>query len=163
METIVVLAGGILMVLMLGLILVPAVPVTVAEWAMAMLVAALTQFERVTPGAALLMTGLMALSATSGLWLPLLGLRGSVSCMGMIAFFVGMLAGSALIPIPFVGTIVGGVIGVILIELLRQRNTQAAMQSGQMAAKMVVAQMILELTLSGLVIVIYLVSVLSTG
>ena len=148
----------------LFLILIPSVPVSALEWAIAMVFGILTGFERFTPVAAVVATILMLIGATSGLWMPLLGMRGrSISCMGMIAFFIGMIAGSALIPIPFLGTIIGGVVSVMLVEYLRVGNKRAALESGRSALKLVIYGMVAEFIFAMAVIVTTIVSIVVTG
>jgi uncharacterized protein YqgC (DUF456 family) len=118
------------------LILIPAVPVSVLQWAIAIIFGALTGFERL-PLWAVGMTSLLALlGSTSGLWLPIFGLKGNqISCMGMLAFFIGMIVGSGLIPIPFVGTIIGGVVGVMLVEYVYADTAQAPKGKGKRGAR----------------------------
>ncbi|MDQ7026751.1 MAG: DUF456 family protein [Anaerolineae bacterium] len=146
------------------LILIPAVPVTSLEWAIALIFGVLTGFERFTPLAAILVTGLMILGSTSGLWLPFVGMRGrQISCFGMIAFFIGMAIGSSLIPIPFLGTIIGGVIAVMLVEYLRIGKAKEAVASGKSALRMVIYGMIAEFVFATAIIVTTMASILMTG
>src|SRR5215212_5551863 len=93
------------MILGLILIIVPVIPVPAVEWAIALIFAAFTGFQRVTPVAAVIMTGLMIIGSTSGFWMPVFGLRGrEMSCLGLIAFFAGFLLGGIFIPIPLCGS-----------------------------------------------------------
>ena len=148
----------------LFLILIPSVPVSALEWAIALVFGIFTSFERFTPVAAVIATILMLIGATSGLWMPLLGLRGrSISCLGMVAFFIGMVAGSALIPIPFLGTIIRRVVGVMLVEYLRVGKKEAAFESGKTALKLVIYGMIAEFVFSTLIIVTTIVSIAMTA
>jgi uncharacterized protein YqgC (DUF456 family) len=148
----------------LFLILIPSVPVSALEWAIALVFGVLTGFERFTPVAAVSATIFMLIGATSGLWMPLLGMRGrSISCMGMVAFFIGMIAGSALIPVPFLGTIIGGVIGVMLVEYMRSGNKEATLESGRSAFKLVIYGMVAEFIFATAVIVTTIVSIVTTG
>jgi uncharacterized protein YqgC (DUF456 family) len=152
------------MIISLFLILIPAVPVSALEWALALIFGALTGFTRLTPIAAIIVTVFMALGSTSGLWMPLIGFRGrEISCLGMIAFFIGMIAGSVLIPIPFIGTIIGGVVCVILVEFARLRRIKDAVQSGKSALKVVVYGMLAEFIFGAAIVVTTFVSILTTG
>lgn len=153
-----VLMGGALL-----LIMIPAVPVAALEWALAMILGALSGFTRLTPAGAILITALMVLGSTSQFWMPLLGLRGEgLSCMGLIAFFVGMAIGTAIIPIPFIGTLLGGLIAVIIVEYSRIGEMQQALRSGGKALKQVIYGMILEFVFAAAIFLTTLVSVIST-
>ncbi|MCA9888792.1 MAG: DUF456 domain-containing protein [Anaerolineae bacterium] len=152
-----VLMGGALL-----LIMIPAVPVAALEWALAMILGALSGFTRLTPVGAIVVTALMVLGSTSQFWLPIFGMRGEgMSCMGMIAFFVGMAIGTALIPIPFIGTLLGGLIAVILVEYSRIGEMRDALRSGGKALKTVIYGMILEFVFAVGIFLTTLVSVIS--
>ncbi len=153
-----------LMVITLFLILIPALPVTALEWAIAMILGVLTGFTRLTPAAAVIITILMVIGATNGLWMPFLGLRGrQISCLGLVAFFIGMIAGSILIPIPFVGTILGGTVGVMLVEFARLREIGKAIESGGTALRLILYSMIAEFIFAVSVILVTVISIITTG
>lgn len=146
------------------LILIPSVPVTALEWAIALIFGMLTGFERFTPFAAGVVTLLMILGSTSGLWLPFLGMKGrQISCLGMVAFFIGMAVGSSVIPIPFLGTIIGGVIGVMLVEYLRIGKAKEAVASGKSALRMVIYGMIAEFVFATAIVITTMAFILMTG
>lgn len=152
-----------LMTLALLLIFIPAVPVSALEWAIAMVYGTLTGFTRLTPAAALLITVFMVIGSTSAFWMPFFGLRGkSLSCLGLFAFFVGMALGTALLPIPFVGTIAGGVIGVMLVEFARIQEWRRTIQSGSAALRLVVYGMLAELGFAVAIVLTTIVSIFST-
>jgi uncharacterized protein YqgC (DUF456 family) len=162
-ESLLIILAGIVMVASLFLIVIPAVPVSALVWSIAMLSGALTGFMRFTPAAAVIATIFMVLGSTSGLWMPFFGMRGrQLSFQGFVAFFLGMIAGSALIPIPFVGTILGGMIGIIAIEFWRQRQMGAAWRSGKSALRVILMSMASELIFAGLIILTYIISVVTT-
>lgn len=153
-----------LMVASLLLLLLPIMPVSAMEWALAMLFGVLTGFSRLTPAAALVISGLMIVGATAGIWMPLLGLRGKqLSCMGLIGFFAGTIAGQLLIPIPFVGMMIGGVSAVIAIEYLQNAQWREAVTSGGSALKLMIYGMMVEAALSIAIIGVVVVSVVTTG
>lgn len=163
-EAVLVLIAMILMVATLFLILVPAVPVTALEWAIAMLLGVLTGFTRLTPAAAIIITILMAIGSTNGLWMPFFGLRGrQLSCLGLVAFFVGMIAGSLLVPLPFIGTILGGMVGVMLVEFTRVRELRTAFESGGAALRLILYSMAAEFVFAVLVILVTMTSIITTG
>jgi uncharacterized protein len=153
----------VLMLFALVLAFVPVVPATAVQWAIGMLFAGATGFQRVTPLAAVVMTGIMLAGVTSSLWLPYFGMRGKgLSCLGMIAFLIGGVVGTA-IPIPIVGSIIGGVAAVMVVEYARVREIRAAMQSGRAALKTVLLGFVLEFIFSLTIFIIFLVSVVTTG
>lgn len=155
--TLVVMGGCLL------LILIPAVPVSALEWALAMLLGVVTGFTRLTPAAAIIATGLMVLGSTSQFWMPLLGMRGDgLSCVGLVAFFIGMALGTALIPIPIIGTLLGGLIAVIIVEYGRVRELSQALRSGSIAIRQVIYGMIAEFVFAVAIFGVTLISVLST-
>src|SRR5215207_4115537 len=99
-DTILIFLALVAMICGLILIVMPVIPVPAVEWTIALIFAAMTDFQRVTPIAVLVMTVLMIIGSTSGFWMPMFGLRGrEMSCLGIIGFFVGFLLGS-FIPIP---------------------------------------------------------------
>lgn len=156
--TLLLMFGGLL------LIIVPSVPVSALEWTIGVVFAALTQFERVTLGAVAVMSVFMLVGATSQFWMPLFGLRGrSISCLGMVAFFAGMIVGGAAIPIPIIGSIVGGVIAVMAVEFSRERNAKKAFRSGKAAFRLVILGMIVELLFSMGIIATFIISVFTTA
>lgn len=162
-ESILILIALIAMVASLFLILIPALPVTALEWAIAMIFAALTNFSIVTPGVALWLTLLMLIGSTSGLWLPLFGLRGGISCPGLIAFFVGGIIGTAVIPVPFLGTIVGGVVAVLIVEYARVQDWQRALRGGSTALKVILTTMLIEFSFSVLVVASVIAAIIANG
>jgi uncharacterized protein YqgC (DUF456 family) len=155
------------MALMFGsliMIIVPVVPVAALEWAIGIVFAALTGFHRVTPAAALAMTGLMILGSTSGLWMPFLGLRGKeMSCLGLVGFFVGCIFGTVFIPIPLIGSVIGGIAAVFIIQLVQSRNARQALQSSGTALKLVFYGMVAEFLFAAAIIGVFLFSVATTG
>lgn len=146
------------------LILIPAVPVSALEWALAMLLGVATGFTRLAPAAAIIVTVLMVIGSTSQFWMPMLGMRGDgLSCAGLIAFFIGMAIGTAVIPIPIIGTLLGGLIAVIIVEYGRVRELSKAFRSGSIALRQVIYGMIAEFVFAVSIFGVTLVSVLSTA
>jgi uncharacterized protein len=164
LDTLLILVILLAMFATLMLIVVSSVPVSALEWAIAMLFAALTGFQRVTPTAAILMTACMALGSTSQFWMPFFGMKGrQISCLGILAFFIGSVVGGILIPIPIIGSIIGGMVAVFLVEFARVREFRAAMRSGGAALKMMLYGMIVEFVCAAVIVAIFIVSVLTTG
>ena len=152
-----------LMVIGLLLAFVPVVPASALQWAIAMLFGALTQFTRVTIPAAVIMTLLMLAGSTSGLWLPFFGMKGKgVSCLGLIAFMIGCVAG-VVIPIPILGSIIGGIVAVVIVEFARVGTWRAALSGGQAALRVMILGFVLEFVFGLAIFVTFLVSLATTG
>lgn len=150
-----------LMIGALFLILVPSIPVTALEWAIAMIFGAFTVFERLPLPAAALITVMMILGISSGLWMPLFGLKGrKVSCMQLIAFFVGMIIGT---PVPIVGNFIGGMMAVFLLEFLRTGDHDEAFKSGETAFWVVLASMFVEFLMAVTVVLTTIISIVVTA
>lgn len=162
-EPILILITIVLMVGSLFLILVPSVPVTTLEWAIAMIFGALTGFSRLPLWAAAIITIMMILGITSSIWMPLFGLRGrKVSCLALVAFFVGMILGTG-IPIPIVGNFIGGMIAVFLVEFLRTGDYEHAFNSGETAFFVVLASMFVEFLMAVTVIITTIIAIVITA
>lgn len=162
-DSLVLVLSSAIMIFSLFLIVIPAIPVSALVWGIAMVAGALTDFARLTPFAAVVITLFMAAGSTSGLWMPLFGMRGKqISILGFVAFFAGMIVGTAIIPIPFIGTIVGGVAGVILVEFARLREIAGAWQSGKSALRVILLSMLSELIFALLIIATFIISVVTT-
>ncbi|MEL6308797.1 MAG: DUF456 family protein [Chloroflexota bacterium] len=157
---------AITLVLMIGslfLILVPSVPVTTLEWSIAMLFGALTLFERFPLWAVIITTIMMVLGITSSIWMPLFGLRGKeVSCLALVAFFVGMILGTG-IPIPIIGNFIGGMIAVFLVEYLRTSDYEHAFNAGETAFWVVLASMFVEFLMAVTVIITTVIAIVLTA
>ena len=151
------------MFISLLLIVIPAIPVAALEWAIAMLIGVSTGFMRVTPMTAIVITILMILGSTSSLWAPFLGLKGrQMSCSGLLAFFIGSLFGTFLIPIPVLGTLLGGFIGVLIVEFAYARNLKTATDRSKVAIRVFIYGMILELVFAIGIVITTVVSVATT-
>ncbi|HLU08886.1 MAG TPA: DUF456 domain-containing protein [Oceanobacillus sp.] len=153
-------------VMVLGVILafVPILPGALIVWAIGIVSAWLTQFERVTPVAAIVMTILMVISMSSDYWLPMLGVKTSgLSCLSAIGSIIGGLIGTFVIPIPIVGTLIGTVLGALILEYVVLREKTRALRAGQVALKLFVIGYILELVMVFAIVAVFLVSIASTG
>lgn len=160
-ETLLTLIILVLMGASLLLIVVPVVPVSALEWAIAMSYAVFTGFDPVSPVAALVITLLMIVGSTAGLWMPFFGLRGKqLSCMGLIAFFIGMMIGNTIVPI--IGAMIGGMVAVVIVEFAQRQDMQAAWRSGGSVLKLMIYGMIAELLFSGAIVAVVVVSILTS-
>jgi hypothetical protein len=156
------------LVVMTGVLLlafVPIVPASALQWTLALILGALTGFERVTVPAVVIITIWALLGSTSGLWLPFFGIQGGkrLSCLGLIAFMLGAAAGTAFIPIPVVGTVAGGVGAVTLVELARVGQVRPALRGGALALRLMVLGFVLEFVFSLAILVTVIASVALTA
>ena len=153
-----------LMILALILIVIPVVPVAALEWTILMIFGALTGFERLTVPAAIVATTLMILGSTSQYWAPFLGLKGKqMTCLGLIAFFVGAAVGTGLIPIPILGTLIGGVVAVMIVEFINTQNWRQALVGGRAALRTFVIGMIMEFIFAVAIVATMIFSLATTG
>lgn len=163
METFLIPIVMILMILSLFLVLIPVVPVAAVEWAIAMVFGALTAFERLTIPAAIVMTVFMVIGSTSQYWAPFLGLKGKqMSWLGILAFFVGAILGTA-IPIPIIGTLIGGLIAVIIVEYINSQDWRKALIGGKAALKTFIVGMVMEFVFSAMIVATMIISLATTG
>lgn len=154
----------ILMICMLLLVAIPVVPVAAVEWAIFMVFGALTAFNQISAPAAIVATLFMIIGSTSQYWAPFLGLKGKqMSCLGIIGFFIGAMIGTAVIPVPILGTVAGGVIAVILIEFLNTQDWRKSLVGGKAAFTTYIIGMAMELVFSILIIGTFVVSLTTSG
>ena len=153
-----------LMLVCLSLAFIPVVPSSALQWTIGILYGALGNFTRLTVPAAVIMTILMIAGSTSGVWLPYFGMRGKgLSCLGLIAFFIGCIIGTFIpLPIPFVGNIIGGVGAVVIVEYARIGEYRAALKSGGAALSMMILGFVFEFLFSLAIFFTFLISVLTT-
>lgn len=146
-----------LMIAALFLVLIPVVPVAAVEWAIAIVFGALTGFERLTIPAAVVMTLFMIIGSTSQYWSPFLGLKGKqLSCLGIIAFFVGAMIGTGIVPL--IGTVIGGMIAVMIVEFINTQDWKQALVGGKTALRTFVIGMVMEFVFSAMIVATMIVS-----
>lgn len=162
-ESTLVVIATILMIATVILTFIPIMPGPVLAWAVSVIFAIVEGFERMTPAAVVGVTIVMILGSTSDLWMNYFGMRtGGLSCLSSVGAFVGGLAGTFLIPIPVIGTLIGSVAGAIVVELVRLREIRQAVRAGQTTAKMMAISYVVQVVATLLIFVIYIVSVQST-
>lgn len=143
---------------------IPVIPAAALTWAVGMVYGALERFTRLTPLAAVIITVIMVIAVTAGLWLPMFGMRGKgMSCWGLLAFFVGSISGTFLIPIPVLGSIIGGIAAVVLAEWARIGEINAALRSGGAAVRVIILGFVLEFAFSVTILITFVISVISMG
>lgn len=162
-QTSLVVFASLLMVASLGLLIVPAAPVTLLLAVIATLAGFLTGFDTI-PVSGLVVIWVVALvGASAEAWLPYFGLRGSgVGCLGIVAFFVGVVVGTFLIPIPILGSVIGGVVCVIGVQVLQLGELRAALRAGGQALKFVLLALLAETVFSLLVLLVWFVMIASS-
>ena len=160
-EPLLILITIVMMIGSLFLILIPSIPVTALEWAIAIIFGAMTGFTRLPLLAAVIVTVMMVLGISSGLWMPLFGLKGrKVSCLSLLAFFVGMIIGT---PVPIIGNFLGGMVAVFLVEFVRTGDYEHAFQSGETAFWVVLASMFVEFLMAVTVVLTTIISIFMTA
>lgn len=112
---------------------IPFIPGPALVWAIGILYAALTGFEQVGLGAAVIMTLLMLIGSTADWWTRLFGLKGEgkLSCGTFVVSTVGAILGTIFIPIPLVGTLIGGAGAVGLLVWYQQDDEKQAWQAAR--------------------------------
>lgn len=159
-----ILISAVLMIAALILSFVPIMPGPVMVWAVAIIFAVAEGFERMTPVAVLVATLVMLLGSASDLWLPLFGIRtGSLSCLSTVGAFAGGMIGTFFIPVPIIGTLIGSVLGALLVEFTRGREMRRAIRAGKTAARNYLLSYVVQLVASIIIFVVYVVSVQTTG
>ena len=152
----------VLMIVALFLVLIPVVPVAAVEWAIAIVFGALTGFARLTVPAAVVITIFMVLGSTSQYWAPFLGLKGKqMSCLGILAFFVGAVIGTSIVPL--IGTVIGGMIAVMIVEFINTQDWRQALIGGKAALQTFVVGMVMEFVFSALIVATMIVSLATTA
>ncbi|MFQ3673873.1 MAG: DUF456 family protein [Aggregatilineales bacterium] len=110
--------------------------------------------------ALLVIWALALVGASAEAWLPYFGLRGEgVGCLGIVAFFVGVFVGGLLIPVPIVGSFVGGVAGVIAMQLAQARQLSAALRGGGQALKFLLLATLAEGFFSLLILLVWFIAI----
>jgi uncharacterized protein YqgC (DUF456 family) len=121
----------------------------------------MTGFTRFPLIAVVIVTIMMILGVTSGLWMPFFGLQGrKVSCLSMVAFFIGMIIGT---PVPIIGSFLGGMLAVFLVEFVRTGDHEHAFESGETAFWVVLASMFVEFLMAITVILTTIISIFLTA
>ena len=153
----------ILMVVTLALSFLPILPGPLLPWAIGMVFGVLNGWERLTPAAALVMTALMLIGGTADWWRPLLGAKTTgMGCRTSLGSFAGGLIGTFIIPIPLIGTIIGLIVGALIVELAQFGDLRKAMTAGQAALKLFIVGYVLNIIISIAIFGVYLFSILST-
>ncbi|MEM6283365.1 MAG: DUF456 domain-containing protein [Chloroflexota bacterium] len=119
----------ILMIVAGAVSFIPVLPGPALVWAIGLIYAAATGFAEVSVTAVVWMTLLMIIGSTADWWTKLFGLgaEGSLSCGSFAVSTIGAIAGTFLIPIPVVGTLLGAAAGVAMLVFYQEENWQKAL------------------------------------
>jgi hypothetical protein len=163
-ESLLLIISLIAMIVVMFASIIPFMPGPIFVGGIGLAAAFLTDFTRITPLAAIIMTLLLLAGSTTPYWLPFFGIKGDgLSCLGAIGSIIGGLVGTFLIPIPILGTIVGTVGGALLVEFLHMGEVQRAVRAGRVAFKMYLVGMLIDMGFSLSIILTFVVSAWSTG
>ncbi|MBN1287420.1 MAG: DUF456 domain-containing protein [Anaerolineae bacterium] len=163
-ESVLIVVAIVLMLVVIFLSILPVIPGPALVWAIGVVFAALTGFERVTWLSVLLMTLFMALGSTADWWLPALGMKTQGgSCLAIVGSLIGGLIGTFAIPVPIIGTLVGAVLGAFVFELARLREFRAALDAGGAALVAYVVSMAAEIVFSALIFFVFVGSLALSG
>ncbi len=89
-------------------------------------------FDVISIGMFLFITLIVLVAGTSDLWLPIFGTqKAGAAKRTLITGMIGAIAGSILIPIPIVGTIVGYAVGILLGEYHKRRDWDQAWRASK--------------------------------
>ncbi len=126
-------AGVVIIAFIIGLLgtLLPILPGLIIIWLAALYYAAVVLgFGDFSPWVFALLTLVALVAGTSNLWLAALGAKTTgATWRTLLVGFVGAIAGTFLLPIPLVGTIVGYAAGLILSEYVRLGQWRPALRA----------------------------------
>lgn len=135
MENIVYSFGGALVVLafIIGLIgtLMPIIPGLIIIWLASLFYAGVVVgFDMFSPWVFTFITLVALTAGTSNIWLAALGAKTTgATWRTLIVGFIGAIAGTFIIPIPLIGTVVGYAGGLILAEFVRLNELRPAIKA----------------------------------
>ncbi len=160
-ESVLLIIAVVLMIIAIIASFLPVVPGPAIVWAIGVLFAGLTEFRQVTVLSVALMTILMILGSTTGWWMQALGMKAQGgSCIGVAGALLGGLIGTFAIPIPFLGTLIGIVLGTLVVEFAHVGEFRQALQSGNVAIKSYLLSVVVEIGISTLILAVFSASVL---
>jgi hypothetical protein len=121
--------GVIVAFIILGIVgtVVPIVPGTLFIWLGVAVYAWHTGFTAISVGVFIFISLIALVAGTADLWLPLAGARtGGASKRALLFGTAGALIGTFLLPIPFLGTIIGYLLGLLLGEYQKHNDWELA-------------------------------------
>jgi len=155
--------AGILMVIALFASLLPFLPGPFILWLISIVYGILTGFQHLTVLSAVVITVLMLIATTKDIWMPIVGMKTyGVSCSTAFGMFLGGTIGTFTIPIPILGTLVGAIVGAVLLELLNLGDMQKALRAGGYAFKSFILGMATEFGFNILIVLVFFASLFVT-
>ena len=125
--------GVVILAFVVGLlgIILPIIPGLIIIWLASLYYAAVVVgFDVFSPWIFALITLIGLVAGTSTIWLSALGAKTTgATWRTLIVGFIGAIAGTFLLPIPLLGTIVGYAAGLILSEYVRQGALRPALKA----------------------------------
>jgi uncharacterized protein YqgC (DUF456 family) len=155
--------AGILMVIALFASLLPFLPGPFILWLISIIYGILTGFQHLTVLSAVVITALMLIATTKDIWMPIVGMKTyGVSCSTAFGMFLGGTIGTFTIPIPILGTLIGAIVGAVLLELLNLGDMQKALRAGGYAFKSFILGMATEFGFNILIVAVFFASLFVT-
>lgn len=115
-------------------VVIPMLPGTLLIWLTVLLYAVLERangFTAIDPLTFIVISLIAIVTGLADLWLPLVGAKASGSSRRALVFgALGALAGTFLIPIPLLGTVIGYAAGILLGEYHKHRDWHRALRAG---------------------------------
>jgi hypothetical protein len=149
------------MVILFFLSFIPLMPSTLLMWLMTFAYAWATNFQHLTWLPFILITLMTLVGITSDWWMPLFGMKGrGASWRSVVGTIGGGLLGTFLIPIPILGTLLGGIGGAFGLELLYNRDVRSSVRAGTFAAESFVRSLILAILLNFAILIVFFAAVL---
>jgi uncharacterized protein YqgC (DUF456 family) len=153
-----------LMIFVLVLSIIPFLPGPVLVWGVGVVFAYLTNFERATPAAVIIMTLIMAIGSTTEIWMPFLGIRtGGMSCLSVVGSLIGGIVGTFFIPLPICGTLIGAMLGALVGEIVHVGDWRKALWASKSALELFLIGFVAEFITSIAIFITFVVSVWTTG
>ncbi|MBP6015496.1 MAG: DUF456 domain-containing protein [Candidatus Promineofilum sp.] len=125
--------GVVILAFVVGLlgIILPVIPGLIIIWLASLYYAAVVVgFDTFSPWIFALITLIGLAAGTSNIWLSALGAKKTgATWRTLVVGFIGAMAGTFLLPIPLVGTIVGYAAGLVLSEYVRQGALRPALKA----------------------------------
>jgi uncharacterized protein YqgC (DUF456 family) len=125
--------GLVILAFVIGLLgtILPVIPGLIIVWLASLYYAAVVVgFDAFSPWVFALLTIIALVAGTSNIWLAALGAKTTGASWRTLGVgFIGSIAGTFLLPIPLVGTIVGYAAGLVLSEYVRQGELRPAVKA----------------------------------
>jgi uncharacterized protein YqgC (DUF456 family) len=153
-----------MMIAALFLSLVPLVPGPALMWVVALLFGLIEGFDRLTILALVVISVLALAGSTTDFWLRPIGMKSEgVSGWVILGSFIGGLLSTFLIPVPILGSLVGAILGALLVEYLRVGNLGEAWRAAKTTLKLILVGKGVEFVFCCAILIVFILSLLTTG